>query len=136
LICYELYFGNQIAKYTQKGDVELIAVTSNDYYIREPIFVQQLIRMARTQAISFRKSIVKSTNQGISLIISPKGEIVATSNFNTSEVISAKVSISNELTPYGKYGNVVAALLCLALLLPMKILDYYEKKSSSFYGHA
>lgn len=83
--------------------------------------------MSRAQAVSFHKSVVKSTNHGISLIISPKGEIVASSNFNTSEIIGAEVSINNKLTLYGKYGNIVVCLLCLALLLPMKIMNCYEK---------
>jgi apolipoprotein N-acyltransferase len=127
LICYELYFSNYIAEYIRKRNIELIVAISNDYYIYKPVFAQQLIRMSRTQAISFHKSVVKSTNHGISLIISPKGEIVASSNFNASEIISAEVSISNKLTLYGKYGNAVACLLCLALLFPMKIMSHYEE---------
>jgi apolipoprotein N-acyltransferase len=127
LICYELYFSSYIAEYLRKGDIGLIAAISDDNCIYEPVFGQQLVRMSRTQAVSFHKSVVKSTNHGISLIISPKGEIMARSGFNTSEIIGAEVPINNKLTLYGKYGDAVICLLCLALLLPVKIMIRYEK---------
>jgi apolipoprotein N-acyltransferase len=122
LICYELYFSNIIAKYVREDNVELLISISNDYIMYAPIFAEQLIRMARVQAITFCKSVVKSTSRGISLMISPKGQILAISKFNASGIISAQVPINNTITLYGKYGNSMAYLFLLILFFVVFIV--------------
>jgi len=129
LICYELYFTNLIGQQLRKNKVQLLVAISNDYIVAQPIFARQFIRMAKVQAVSFRKTVVKSAMYGVSFIIAPKGELLTQSGYNTSEVISAEAPINSHLTPFGQYGNSVAYLLWLILFFVASILHYYEKKT-------
>jgi apolipoprotein N-acyltransferase len=124
LICYELYFYNIIAKHIQNTNIALLVAISNDHAISQPIFAQQLIRMTKVQAISFQKSIIKSAEFGISLIISPQGKTLAQSKHNTSETISTEAPINNSRTLFGKHGNYMAYLFTLILFLLISLLHY------------
>ena len=128
LICYELYFSNLIGKHVRENKVQLLAAMSNDHAIAQPIFARQFIRMAKVQAASFRKTVIKSAMCGTSFIIAPKGAILAQSGHNTSELISAEAPLNSRLTLFGKYGNNMAYFAWLILFLAAAILRYYEKR--------
>lgn len=107
LICYELYFNNEVAKYTKERNINAIICISNDYVCENKLLSDQFIRMARIQAISCRKSIVKSTTQGYSFAISPRGTIIAKSRYNFTEFITGSVPINNAKTIFVRFGNIV-----------------------------
>lgn len=107
LICYELYFNSEIARYIKEKDIGLILCISNDYSCQSEVLSDQFIRMARIQAISCRKSIVKSTTQGYSFAISPDGTIIAKSRYNFTEFIESSVPINNTKTIFVRFGNIV-----------------------------
>ena len=130
LICYELYFSNLIAKHTRNKNIGLLVAISNDYILQKPVYSLQPIRMSRVQAVTFDKSVVKSATHGVSLIISPKGNILARSAFNSFEAISAEVAINDHRSLYAKYGNYMAYLFLFVLFILTFLVNYYEKKNS------
>jgi len=130
LICYELYFSNLIVKHTKNKNIGLLVAISNDYILQKPVYSLQPIRMSRVQAVTFDKSVVKSATHGVSLIISPKGKTLALSKFNTSEIISAEVSINETHTLYTVCGNFIAYIFLFILFILTLFVTYYEKKNT------
>lgn len=104
LICYELYFGNEIRQYFKKNkSIGVICCVANEYAIPNKIYYTQFLRMSKIQAISFKTPVIKSTVNGRSSIITPKGNSTL-SNYNTTEILKGRVFINPRETVYAKHG--------------------------------
>jgi apolipoprotein N-acyltransferase len=128
LICYELYFGNNIAKYVRQYNPELIVVLSNDYSAKSKVFTNQFLRMARANAISVQKPVAKSALHGISFIVSHQGKVLIKSKFNSTEISQAKVVVNTCKTLFAYFGNVVVFVVWISLLIATLIFVRYGKK--------
>jgi apolipoprotein N-acyltransferase len=103
LICYELYFGNKIRRYTSNDNIDIICCLANEYAIPNKVYYKQFVRMSRILAISFRRLVIKSTIQGNSLIVSPEGDIIQTA-YNTNEILKGTVILKSVNTYYERLG--------------------------------
>jgi apolipoprotein N-acyltransferase len=128
LICYELYFSNHIAKYIRKNNIEVIITVSNDNSVKDSLFAQQFIRMARTQAVTFAKPFIKSAISGFSFIISPRGKMLSKSHFNSLELIEATVPLNSCVTLFARIGNTATFLYWITLFLIVIIIEWYGMK--------
>ncbi|MDP6134497.1 MAG: nitrilase-related carbon-nitrogen hydrolase, partial [Candidatus Marinimicrobia bacterium] len=70
----------------------------------------QHAKQAVYRAIENRRPVLRCTNTGISMVISPSGNITKELPLNQSGVISAAIIPNNELTFYTRYGDVIAQL--------------------------
>ncbi|GHT18540.1 hypothetical protein FACS189429_5210 [Bacteroidia bacterium] len=128
LICYELYFGNKIAKYVDQSNTALIVVLSNDYSAEKQMFTNQFMRMARANAVSVQKPVAKSASHGISFIVSAQGNVLVKSAFNNTEIIQVKVITNNEKTLFAKFGNIAVFVVWVLLFLLILTFNFYENK--------
>jgi len=118
LICYDSAFGWLSRKSAR--DSGILVVITNDSWWGETPGYKQLLSFAQLRAIEARKPLLRSANNGISAIISPRGEVLKQLPWNKKGALSAKVIPSNNATFYVQHGDLIyslSALLAAALLL-------------------
>src|SRR6185369_10739762 len=120
-ICYEDIFPGQVRSLMRGGldrripDV-LINLTNDSWYGKttEPI---EHLALASFRSIEHRRSLVRSTNTGISAFVDPVGRIVTRSRIWTRETLVDRVPMMQGRTVYALLGDWigwVCALLSLA----------------------
>ena len=120
-ICYEDIFPGQVRSLMRGGpdrripDV-LFNLTNDSWYgnTTEPI---EHLALASFRSIEHRRSLVRSTNTGISAFVDPVGRIVTRSGIWTRETLVGRVPMMHGRTVYALLGDWigwVCALLALA----------------------
>ncbi len=117
-ICYEDAFGSQQLKILREATL-LINVTNNAWY-GDSTAPHQHLQISRMRALEAGRYLVRATNDGITAVIGPHGEIVARLPQFQEGVLHAEVRPMTGLTPYARFGNYpvvigAGALLALAV---------------------
>ena len=116
-ICYEIAYPELVRQYSKKSDI--ILTLSNDTWFSHSIGPDQHFQIARMRAIENGRWLIRSSNNGISAIVSPQGEVIKQAPRYTEAVLQAKVQPLQGLTPYQKYGQwplISSYFLILAVL--------------------
>ena len=109
MICFESTVPSLSANFVKRGAQVLVYVVNDGWY-EYPPEPQQHAKQAVYRAIENRRPVLRCTNTGISMVISPSGNITKELPLNQSGVISAAIIPNNELTFYTRYGDVIAQL--------------------------
>ena len=120
-ICYEDIFPCQVRSLMQGGpnrripDV-LFNLTNDSWYGKttEPI---EHLALASFRSIEHRRSLVRSTNTGISAFVDPVGRIVARSGIWTRGTLVGRVAMMQGRTVYGLLGDWIGWLCALMALV-------------------
>ena len=94
LICSEVIF-----PYLVEGSGQLIVSASNDSVFDSQIAAQQNHIMAKLRAVEGHSYLLRSARKGISSIISPKGQVIAKDDFETSGVLFEKIALNLDIYP-------------------------------------
>lgn len=117
LICYEdilPYFGRE---FTKKGANVLINMT-NDAWFGESYAPFQHLLVSIPRAVENRRYLIRSTNSGVSAIISPTGKIESRSGIFTRENLEGKVAlIESRPTLYAKVGDIFPWICLIGFVL-------------------
>lgn len=137
IICYESIYGEYVAGYVSKG-ANLLTIMTNDGWWGNTPGHKQHLHYARLRAIETRTWIARSANTGISAVIDPFGEIVATQPWDTAAVINTKMPPSydpdwiapQEKTFYVRYGDYLYRFFSLVagILLLWNLVTIARKK--------
>lgn len=114
LICYEVVYpllGRQAANHP------VLLTISNDAWFGNSLGPLQHLQMAQMRALEHQRYMIRSTNNGISAIINPKGELIAVSEQFKQQNLTGEVWAKQGKTPFGRYGNSLFLLLVAALIL-------------------
>jgi apolipoprotein N-acyltransferase len=109
MICFESTIPSLSTNFVKRGAQVLVYVVNDGWY-EFPPEPQQHAKQAVYRAIENRRPVLRCTNTGISMVISPSGNITKELPLNQSGVISAAIIPNNELTFYTRYGDVIAQL--------------------------
>ena len=74
-ICYEIAFGDEVRR--ALPNAALLVTVSNDAWFGDSLGPHQHLEMARVRAAESGRWLVRSTNTGLSAVVSPKGAVVA-----------------------------------------------------------
>jgi apolipoprotein N-acyltransferase len=83
-ICYEIIFPGLVREFVSKGG-ELVVTISNDSWFGNTSAPYQHLSMAVFRCIENRRYLLRSTTNGISALVSPGGEILYQSPYNTAD---------------------------------------------------
>ena len=115
LICYESIFSKGSLIKNEKSD--FIINVSNDGWFGESLAPYQHLDALIMRSLENQRYSIRSTNTGISAVISPFGEIEEYIQFNEKGVISKKIFARNGHTPISKYGYSILYLFIFAIFL-------------------
>ena len=114
LICYESTFPGINRQHAKLG-LDFITFLVNDaWYITWPEPVQHA-KQSIYRAIENRRTVLRSANTGISLVVDRSGYVREKTNLNENAVITTFLKKTNYTTFYTKFGNVFVYILLVLL---------------------
>lgn len=102
-ICYEIAFSDLVRKTAKKSN--LLVTISNDTWFGASIGPYQHMEIAQSRALEHQKSLIRSTNSGISAIINRKGKIEQKQGVFENKKLKGEVKIYEGRTPFAIIGN-------------------------------
>ena len=124
-ICFDIAFSNTIRK-MNKSSFIMINI-SNDTWFGNSIGPYQHLSLARIRSIENNRWTIRSTNDGISAIISNKGTIVNYLEKGVSGIIEDRVSLISNRSFYNKIGYLFTYLFIIMITLILTIKYIWKK---------
>ena len=116
-ICFELAHPDYVRQLIHKGQANLLVSIANDAWFGRSQEPAIHLSLARLRAIEHGLWLVRATNSGYSAIIDPNGNIVVQTDLFEQAVLSETVSAKAATTLYTRYGNWVAWLAGVMLII-------------------
>jgi apolipoprotein N-acyltransferase len=127
-ICYESIFPQLVRKLVANGAGILVNISDDGWFGNSAAGLQHL-EMARMRAIENGRYLLRDTNDGVTAIIDPRGEIVARLPRYQLAVLPGVFSFIQSRTFYTNHGDVFA-WFCVAIAASMLLTGImtYKKK--------
>lgn len=119
-ICYEESFSRDVRKGVNQGATFLTNISDYSWFGHSTALPQSL-QMAAMQAREEEKPDIRSTNTGITAIISPSGKVQARLPEFERGAIDGKIIPRRGETPFGKWGSLPVLLFTVISLFSMRI---------------
>lgn len=122
LICFDSIY-DELARESTLAGAEILAISTNDSWFLDSAALYMHGAQAKLRAIENGRYVVRSANTGISLVITPTGEVVYSLGALTEGQITAGVYVRESHTLYTYIGNTFV-YLCLIFMI---VWIAYEK---------
>lgn len=130
LICYEDIIPSFGRRFT-KGGANLLVNMTNDAWFGRSIAPYQHLLVSIPRAVESRRYFLRSTNSGVSTIISPTGKVEKSSGIFTEENIEGEVALlESDPTLYVRLGDIFP-WICLSLVIFYGFSGYLIRKYGS-----
>ncbi|TBU90081.1 apolipoprotein N-acyltransferase [Stutzerimonas kirkiae] len=113
-ICYEAVYPDFAASLAAASD--LLLTVSNDAWFGRSIGPLQHLQMAQMRALEAGRWMIRATNNGITVLIDPKGRISERAPQFEQAVLYGEVTPMQGLTPFLRWRSWPLGLLCALLL--------------------
>jgi apolipoprotein N-acyltransferase len=113
-ICYEDLFGHTLR--APLPEATIMVNLSNTAWFGKSLAQSQHLQISRMRAIEMGRPMLRSTNTGMTAVISPKGKVEGVLPEFTEGVLEADVQGYEGTTPYIRWGDGLALLLILLSL--------------------
>ena len=107
IVCYEMIYPGLVRQFVRNGS-RLLATVTNDAWYGRTAAPHQHFQQATMRAIEHGRYVVRAANTGISGVIDPYGRVVSETNLFEDDVLTSEVKLIQELTPYARYGDLLA----------------------------
>lgn len=101
-ICFEILYSGHVRRSVREG-AQVLVNLSNDSWFNSTMPYMHL-DAARMRAIENRRWLLRASNSGFSALIAPDGSIQARSELGARQAIRGGYSLSDEITPYTRFG--------------------------------
>jgi len=115
-ICYEIAFP-ELVREGVSADAGLILTLSNDTWFEGSHAPAQHLQIARMRALENHRWLIRATNNGLTAVIDPLGNLSATLADRSSGILQSKVWPSHEQTLYQRLGSLPVLLSWLLILI-------------------
>lgn len=103
-ICYESAFPDLVRQFSRKG-ADVLVNLSNDAYFGHSEAREQHLLLARMRAVENRRYLIRSTNDGITAVINPAGQIVQRLPMYQEVAAPMPYGVVENATFYAKHGD-------------------------------
>ena len=117
-ICFEILYPGFIRQSVKQGAQYLVNISNDSWFGDSPMPYIHL-NAARLRAIENRRFLLRTSNSGISAIISPTGKILTQSRLFTKERVDGNFVKLDQLSFYARYGNLILCVSAIILLLAL-----------------
>ncbi len=118
LICYEIAYPATVR--SQSLDADVLLTISNDTWFGSSIGPLQHMQIAQMRALETGRWVLRATNNGVTGIINPQGEITASLPQFQAAVLHGSFQSVTGSTPFQRFGNWPVLIFgCLILVLAM-----------------
>ncbi|WP_043148863.1 nitrilase-related carbon-nitrogen hydrolase, partial [Pseudogulbenkiania ferrooxidans] len=114
-VCYEDSFGEELIGPASRAD--MLANVSNLAWFGKSEAMSQHLQLSQARSLETGRYMLRATNNGMTAIIRPDGEISAVAAPFTAQVLTGFAQSRQGLTPYMRVGNLPVIIGCSALLL-------------------
>ncbi len=118
-ICFEILYPGFIRQSVKNGAQYLVNVSNDSWFGDSPMPYIHL-NAARLRAVENRRFLLRTSNSGISAVISPTGKVMAQSRLFTKERVDGDFVKLDQLSFYARHGNLIlfgAAIILLAAMV-------------------
>ena len=116
-VCYEDLFGEEIIRSVPSASI-LANVSNTAWFGRRSLAQPQHLQIAQMRALETGRPMLRATNTGMTAVVLPNGRVDKALPPFTLGALVADVQGYAGLTPYVRFGNVLALALALVGLLP------------------
>ncbi len=117
-ICFDIAYDDGIQDQLTRGAELLVVQTSNATFI-ETDQIDQQFAITRLRAIESGRWVAVASTNGVSGVIAPDGEVVATADPRTTDVLVERVGLVDDVTPGTRVGAWVARVCVLVTLVAL-----------------
>jgi len=118
-ICFEDTFGYLSRNFVRAG-ADLIVNLTNDSWAYSEAAAMQHMQMAVFRAVENKRTMVRSTNGGMTTVIDPNGKILAMLPAFVEDYLTYDVPVyTEETTGYTRWGNWLAIVFVIAAALSL-----------------
>lgn len=114
-ICYEIAYPELVR--LQAKDSDLMITLSNDTWFSGSHAPDQHLQMARMRALENGRWLIRGTNNGLTAVVRPDGQIDSRLARDLAGILEAEIYPMQGQTPYQRAGILPAAAFNLSLLL-------------------
>ncbi|MGC2424391.1 MAG: apolipoprotein N-acyltransferase [Nitrospirota bacterium] len=122
-ICFEVIFPELVRQFVLGGANFLTSIT-NDAWFGNSGAPYQHFDMSVFRAVENRRAMVRAANTGISGVILPSGEVIATTSIFKRDTMTAEVPLMEEKTFYTLYGDIFGYFCSLITTCFIAIILY------------
>ena len=127
-ICYEILFPDLVARTSRHA--EILVTISNDGWFGHSAGPAQHFEMARMRAIETGRYLIRATNNGISAIVDPKGDVTHLAPSFVETTLNGEVYAMQGNTPFMEWGSLPVLIPSGIILLACSILSLLRKSPS------
>ena len=120
LICFEAIFPDLTREFTRRGS-QLLAVVTNDGWFGRLVGAQQHAELAVLRTVENGVPMIRSANNGISLIADPYGRILKRTPLFVQTILTGPVPQPLAPTLYRRYGDWFMLACMLGLLVGLVV---------------
>jgi apolipoprotein N-acyltransferase len=124
-ICYEDAFAENALR--GLPDAAYLVNATNDAWFGDSIEPHQHLQIARMRALETGRYLLRSTNTGVTAIVSPDGRVAKQAPLFTTIALTGAIRPMAGLTPYARIGDGPVVVFISALLLVVLLLIHWGK---------
>ncbi|MBQ0720094.1 MAG: apolipoprotein N-acyltransferase [Gammaproteobacteria bacterium] len=123
-ICYEIAYPDLLAR--DARDANILLTVSNDTWFGQSIGPHQHLQIARMRAIENAKPLLRSTNDGISANISPRGKVLEKLPRFQAGILKTQVTPYTGSSPFSQYGSLPIVGLSFVILIVLRVFRRFR----------
>jgi len=127
-ICYEDAFGQEIIRPLPRAT--MLVNVSEDSWFGDSLAPHQRLQMAQMRAMETGRPMIRVSNNGLSAVIDPRGNILAIAPQFVTMVLTAEVQPMQGATPYVRFGNWPVVSLVIVLVFIAWIGDNASRRKT------